>query len=154
MDNQDFVLVKDGLNRLVDKLKNAKIYLTGGTGVFGKNLISSFVRLNSEMNLGSSMTVLARNTDKFLSSHPEFNFPGIVDFVSGDVRDFIFPKEKYDFIIHAATPVSRTLEIENPAEMESTIVDGTKRVVDFANFCGAEKLLLTSSGAIYGNSAA
>ena len=51
---------------------------------------------------------------------------------------------------HAATPASAALERDDPAEMYSIIVDGTRRVLEFARRCGAEKLLLTSSGAVYG----
>ena len=34
--------------------------------------------------------------------------------------------------------------------MFHTIVDGTSRTLEFTSHCGARKILLTSSGAIYG----
>jgi dTDP-glucose 4,6-dehydratase len=39
---------------------------------------------------------------------------------------------------------------EEPLEMLSTILAGTERTLKFAEVCGARKLLLTSSGAVYG----
>src|SRR6185503_6622388 len=67
-----------------------------------------------------------------------------------DVRNFKFPKEKFAFMIHAATEASVKLNQENPLLMFDTIVEGTRHVLDFAVHCGAKKFLLTSSGAVYG----
>jgi dTDP-glucose 4,6-dehydratase len=53
-------------------------------------------------------------------------------------------------VIHAATEASLKLSQERPLEMLSTIVRGTERTLEFAGRCGARKLLLTSSGAVYG----
>jgi dTDP-glucose 4,6-dehydratase len=39
---------------------------------------------------------------------------------------------------------------ESPSALLDTIVDGTRRVLEFARHCGAKKLLLVSSGAVYG----
>ena len=146
MSNNELFLHKK--SKLDSFLKNKSIFLTGGTGFFGKNLLKSFTHLNADMGLGIKVTVLSRQGIRFQDNDPEF----ICDFESirGDVRDFVFPPESFDFVIHAATPASAKLEAENPEEMESIIVDGTKRVVEFANERGAQKLLLTSSGAVYG----
>jgi len=133
-------------------LKNKNIFLTGGTGFVGKNLLKSFIYLNNSMNLGIKITLLSRDRIGFKNNNPEFFIKSDdwIEFVNGDVRDFAFPPGNFDYIIHAATPASAKLEAENPEEMRSIIVEGTKRVVEFANKCGAQKLLLTSSGAVYG----
>ena len=66
------------------------------------------------------------------------------------MQDFKFPNEKFDYIIHAATEASATLNAENPLEMADTIINGTRRTLDFARQCGAKRFLFLSSGAIYG----
>ena len=92
-------------------------------------------------------TILSRSPERFLANNPEFaELPGVC-WVAGDVRDFPFPEERFDWVIHAATPAVTTLP---PGEMRSIVVEGTRRVLEFARRCGAEKLLLTSSGAVYG----
>jgi dTDP-glucose 4,6-dehydratase len=68
-------------------------------------------------------------------------------FVAGDVRDFLFPSGTFPFVIHAGTTSSAPVE---PREMFDTIVDGTRRVLEFAATHGTHKLLFVSSGAVYG----
>lgn len=131
-------------------LKNMNIFLTGGTGFIGKNLLNSFIYINNVTNLNMKIAILSRNGTEFKNNNPEFQCDDCIEYINGDVRNFDFPLKSFDYIIHAATPASAKLEMENPDEMSSIIVDGTKRVVEFANKCGAKKLLLTSSGAVYG----
>ena len=121
-----------------------RIFLTGGTGFFGKSILSCRKR---GMLPPGEWTILSRSPERFLANNPEFaGLPGIC-WVAGDVRDFPFPETQFDWIIHAATPAVTTLP---PGEMRSIVVEGTRRVLEFARRCGAEKLLLTSSGAVYG----
>lgn len=137
-------------NALPESLKNKRIFLTGGTGFFGKNLLSFFMRLSEDCNLDIKVFVLSRNFEQFSQNFHDLLNHDFIECLHGDVRDFVFPREEFDFIIHAATPASSKLEAESPNEMSSIIIEGTKRVVEFAKICGAQKLLLTSSGAVYG----
>lgn len=133
-----------------NKLRGKRLFLTGGTGFFGKWLLNSFLYANRDLKLGASMVVLSRSPEKFLSNHPAFANRSELTFIAGDVRDFIFPNGPFDILIHAATPASAKLEAEDPNEMYSIIVNGTKRVLEFAKKTRVHKLLLTSSGAVYG----
>jgi dTDP-glucose 4,6-dehydratase len=49
-----------------------------------------------------------------------------------------------------ATESSQKLNLEEPLLMLDTIVQGTRHTLDFARHCHTQKLLLTSSGAVYG----
>lgn len=121
-----------------------KIFLTGGTGFFGKSILDM---LKAGFRKDSEFVILSRDPEKFLREYPEYAELPNVRFAAGDVRSFSFFDEKFDSIIHAATPAVTTLQ---PGEMRSVIIDGTKHVLDFARYCGAKKILFTSSGAVYG----
>src|SRR5260370_28155397 len=71
-------------------------------------------------------------------------------FLAGDVRSFSFPEGDFPYILHAATEASAKQAAEKPLDMLTTIIDGTARVLDFARTHATRKLLLTSSGAVYG----
>ena len=123
---------------------NRQIFLTGGTGFFGKSILSMFLR---GFFPKVSLTILSRNSVRFLEDHPEFQRLERVEFLSGDVRDFPFPDRRFDSVIHAATPAVVSLP---PGEMRDIILRGNERILAFAEHCGAQKLLLASSGAVYG----
>ena len=126
------------------RLNGKRIFLTGGTGLFGKWLLDQFQGLEAEV------VVLSRNPEQFLRQFPGVGSCRNIAFVQGDVRDFSFPSGPFDYVIHAATEASVKLDQENPDEMVSVIVDGTRRVLEFSKQAGVKRVLYVSSGAVYG----
>jgi dTDP-glucose 4,6-dehydratase len=135
---------------LFDFMREKRLFLSGGTGFFGKWLLESFLYLNKTFDLNAQMTVLSRDPESFLSEHFWLKDEASVCWVRGDVRTFEFPEDKFDFVIHGATEASLKLEQENPEEMRSVIVDGTQRMLGFAAQSGVSRFMMTSSGAVYG----
>jgi dTDP-glucose 4,6-dehydratase len=125
-------------------------FITGGTGFFGMWLLESFAHANDTLGLGARATVLTRDPAAFARKAPHLATRADLTFVQGDVRTFAFPVGTFTYIIHAATEASAKLNDEAPHEMLDAIIGGTRRVLDFAAQCGVKKLLLTSSGAVYG----
>ena len=125
-------------------------FITGGTGFFGMWLLESFTHINDALSLGMSATVLTRDPAAFALKAPHLASRADLRFIVGDVRTFAFPAGQFDYVIHAATEASAKLNDEAPHEMLDAILGGTRRVLDFAAQCGVKKLLLTSSGAVYG----
>jgi dTDP-glucose 4,6-dehydratase len=148
--SQDLDHILEHTKALWEDLREKKVFVTGGTGFFGKWLLESFVWANDQLNLDAQMLVLSRNPDSFKTRYPHLAEASCVRFHQGDVRNFDFPREQFDFIIHAATDASAQLNAENPLLMVDTIVEGTRRTLEFARHCGAKRFLLTSSGAVYG----
>tara|TARA_B100001971_G_scaffold214359_1_gene251319 strand:+ start:1418 stop:2476 length:1059 start_codon:yes stop_codon:yes gene_type:complete len=132
------------------ELRDKRIFVTGGTGFFGCWLLECFVWANSRLKLNAEVVVLTRDYNSFCKKVPHLTTNPSVKFHTGDVRDFKFPKGEFSYVIHAATAASAELNAENPVLMFDTILRGTRQVLEFARQCGVKKLLLTSSGAVYG----
>ena len=131
--------------------RGKRLFCTGGTGFFGKWLLECFLETAPE---DTEIVLLTRSAADFAARRPRLAGERRVRLVEGDVRSFPFPGGGFDAVIHAATPAGVRLERENPDELYSIIVDGTRRVLAFAREAGAARLLLTSSGAVYGPSEA
>jgi dTDP-glucose 4,6-dehydratase len=127
--------------------ETVRVFITGGTGFFGKSMLD-YRRRHPEWKWArAKWVILSRDPEKFVATHPQLANQDGVSFISGDIRDFAFPEGDFDAIIHSATSAVTTLADE---EMMSVILDGTRRVIDFAVEKGCRKLLFTSSGAVYG----
>jgi dTDP-glucose 4,6-dehydratase len=133
-----------------EEMRESRIFLTGGTGFFGCWLVESFLRANEVFSLGAEIAVMTRSPEKFLLKCPHLRGAAGLSILTGDVRNFDFPGGDFPFVIHAATEASARQAAEEPLEMLSTILDGTRRTLDFAVSHGCRKFLLTSSGAVYG----
>jgi len=132
------------------KARGQSFFITGGTGFFGMWLLESFAHANDTLDLGARATVLTRDPAAFALKAPHLAGRSDLTFIQGDVRTFTFPAGQFGYIIHAATEASAKLNEEAPHEMLDAIIGGTRRVLEFAAQCGVKKLLLTSSGAVYG----
>ena len=135
---------------LWEQLRSKRLFLTGGTGFFGAWLLPTFLDMNARLDLGASVTVLTRKPDAFAAKMPGIAADPAIRFQIGDIRDFAFSEERFDYVIHAATDASAKLNTEEPLQMIDVIADGTRRALEFTRRCGARRLLLASSGAVYG----
>ena len=135
---------------LWEELRGERILLTGGTGFYGRWLIESFLDANRKLSLGAEMVVLSRRPAAFLAQAPHLAEAGpMLRWIEGDIRTFTYPYEQVGYILHAAAdsvlPASCT-----PAEEYSMLVDGARQVLQVAEATGCKRLLLASSGAVYG----
>lgn len=146
---QDLTLILEHTAPLWGEARGQRIFLTGGTGFFGCWLVESFCHCNRELGLNAGIVILSRNPKSFAEKCPHLAADPAVGLHEGDVRTFEFPAGEFGFIVHAATDTGAQAG-RVPRELYSTIVDGTQHVLQFATACGARKLLLTSSGAVYG----
>jgi nucleoside-diphosphate-sugar epimerase len=135
-------------------LNNSSLFITGGTGFFGRSLLRRISEINRHIVLkDDSVTVLTRDPDTFLNNYPEFSGEKWLKFCRGDIlqgmENISNEGHIYTHVLHAAAdstvgPKMRSLE------RFDQIVTGTRNILDFAVKVKAKRFLLTSSGGVYG----
>jgi nucleoside-diphosphate-sugar epimerase len=131
---------------LWEDLRGGRLFVTGGTGFFGRWMLESFLRANDELNLGAEAIVLTRDPDRFANAAPHIVEQAAIRMHAGDVRSFDPPGQDCSHVLHMATETA----LASARASFETSVQGTRQVLDFAARHGVRRLLLTSSGAVYG----
>src|ERR1700736_5131009 len=135
---------------LWEELRGARLFVTGGTGFFGCWLLETLLWANDHLGLGASVVVLTRDGNAFGRKAPHLACHPAVKLHDGDVRTFEYTDGAFSHVIHAATDSTSTASHRDRLLLFDTIVDGTRRALEFASRSGAGRFLLTSSGAVYG----
>lgn len=130
-------------------LRDQRLFVTGGTGFFGVWLLALLGQLNNA-GVRVPTTVLSRAPATFLERWPGFRNFSWLDFVAGDVRDFAWPKRRFDLLIHAAADTTPAYQADGWRIFDDLVL-GTRHVLDFARGTGVRRALLVSSGAVYGS---
>jgi dTDP-glucose 4,6-dehydratase len=130
-----------------EELRDARLFITGGTGFFGRWMLATFLRANDELSLRAKATVLTRDPLTFAAAAPDLAEHQAVSLLGGDVRSFEFPSIASTHVLHMAT---ETALGGSRSSSFDTASRGTARVLEFAAASGVRALLLTSSGAVYG----
>jgi dTDP-glucose 4,6-dehydratase len=133
-----------------DELRGARLFITGGTGFFGKWLLESLVWANAQRGLGAQAVVLTRRAVAFRQEAPHLADDASIHLYEGDIRTFAFPPGRFTHVIHAATPASAQLNQDDPELMLDLIIQGTRRTLEFARHAAVARVLYASSGAVYG----
>jgi nucleoside-diphosphate-sugar epimerase len=133
-------------------LANANLFITGGTGFFGHWLLESLLYASHALDLNLRATILTRNAAAFSTRSPHIARHPAITLLGADIRTFAFPTTPHTHILHAATDSGGQQTQRTPAELHHDILAGTQRVLDFAQFTHAARLLYTSTGAVYGRS--
>ena len=128
-----------------------KLLVTGGTGFFGRALLRSWLRDEVCGVSVPEVTIVTRSPNSFVERYPEFSSKSwltlhksnILDYESLPVDDF------FTHILHAAT--ESTVGPSLPAlQRYDEIVNGTRNILDYAVKNNVKRVLLTSSGGVYG----
>jgi dTDP-glucose 4,6-dehydratase len=128
-------------------LEGSRIFATGCTGFMGYWLLLAIESLNQR---GANITLVALSRDPalFFFKHPMFKSFDWLTVVKGDVLDFTYEKQPFDFIIHGATD-TRPECLTQTLQLLDTMQSGTYRVCEQAQRSSVRAMLLISSGAVY-----
>ncbi|MEI8230795.1 MAG: NAD(P)-dependent oxidoreductase [Candidatus Peregrinibacteria bacterium] len=144
----DLELVFQSTQDLWEEFRNRHILITGATGFFGMWLLESFTYACDRLNLGMHIHALTRDSKSFAAKAPHLLSHPSIYLEEGDVRSFSFPVGEFTHVIHAAGQTRATKEQEQ--KQYEVFARGARHVLEFGRQCGAAKLLLISSGAVYG----
>lgn len=147
---EDLDYVLQHTENLWDGLRGQSLFLTGGTAFIGTWLLESLLWAADRLDLRVRVVVLSRNPARFRDGSPHIAGHRAVQLLAGEAAGFEFPAGTFPFIVHAAMEPALEPSAELPLGAYGSNVDGTRRVLEFACSHGTHRLLLTSSGAVYG----
>lgn len=130
------------------ELSGSRIFITGGTGFFGKWVLESIAAANDQLDANTRATILTRDPANFQTEVQHLAARREFDWLIGDTASFAFPAAAFDHVFHFSTASAAEVGAGNTTPMMATLL-GTARVLQFARASGAHRLLFTSSGAIY-----
>lgn len=136
---------------IADLATSPRLFVTGGTGFFGKALLRHWHDLFCQKKPIPSVTLLTRSIEKFRANFPLVDEIPWVSFHEGDIcrQESLPQSSRFDWVLHAATDSTNGPKLK-PRERFDQIVSGTKNVLDLAARSGTKRFLLTSSGGVYG----
>lgn len=128
-----------------------RIFLTGGTGFFGRALLRFWLEQFIQGRYVPEVLLLARNPSVFLQSYPEFLHQPWLRFHSGDILDpGTLPNDRtFTHVLHAAADSTYGSKLDLLLRYDQ-IVLGTRNLLNFAVTTNAKRFLFTSSGGVYG----
>lgn len=128
--------------------KDKTFFITGAKGFLASATIRFLLYLNDKYNLGLFIYATTRNPNKI----PDYIKEGQpIKYIAYDTYEAYGHERHIDYLIHTATPTSRLEFINHPLETFDIIVDGTKRVLNFAKANNVTSSLYLSSVEIYGS---
>lgn len=144
----DCILAHSG--DLWQELAGTRLFITGGTGFFGIWLLEAIAAANDRLKVGVGATVLSRDPASFLARMPHLASREEFVWLSGHPASFAHPAQRHDYVLHLATATSAHLDRIDPREMLATKFASIRHILDYARNAGIRRMLVTSSGAIYG----
>jgi dTDP-glucose 4,6-dehydratase len=140
-----------GVGEPLRRLEGRTIFLTGCTGFLGGYVLETLAHLNERVfERPCRVRVATRSAAGARSRFPHLSGRADFKWIEGDVRSIAAPRERWDFVIHAAAPSDAGRFLQDPAETMDAIVGGTGAVLRAAARARPEAMLLVSSGAVYG----
>lgn len=139
----------DRLGPLWERLRGAGVFVTGGSGFFGGWMLECLLRADERLDLGTTLTLLTRDAGRFRDRMPQVAGHPKVKFIEGDIRSTALSTPA-DYVLHMAAEPHGPGYAADPAGKTEVIVEGTRRVLSLAREAGAKRMLLVSSGAVYG----
>ncbi len=113
-------------------------------------MLESIAAANDALKVSVGATVLSRDPQRFLARMPHLASRTEFHWIHGHPAIFSFPKAHHDYVLHLATATSAHLGQTDPVEMLKNKLSSIAHVLDYARQTGSRRMLVSSSGAVYG----
>ncbi len=140
-----------------ERLRGATVLITGATGFFGRWMLESLMWANRQLSL--DLRCIAHGSARSAgSAQPQFD--GTVDWVFGEVEALPhlltqagYAPESLGAIVHLAVSAGTADGRPRPLGAFTDAVQGAHAVLEMARRARGCRVLITSSGAVYGRQA-
>lgn len=138
-------------NIMWDKLRGKTVLVTGATGLIGKLIVKSLLKLRDRKNISCGVIAAVRNEGKarliFEKEIREYGQPALV---VSDIKEIEEIEGQLGFIIHAASETSSRAFVERPVEVTETAIKGTDNLLRIGKNKSVEGMLFLSTMEVYG----
>lgn len=124
----------------------ASVLITGAAGMIGSYLALAFLEADRRKNLGLKVHGMSRNMERARALYAGLPLVPL----SHDVASDLSSLPRFDYVVHAASPVGPALFASDPAGVVSANLTGTLNLLGKAVRDGARRFLLVSTHEVYG----
>lgn len=122
-----------------------RVLIAGGAGFIGSHLSSYLLQNEFKVTAVDNLVTGNKKNIVDLNANPNFKF------INADItEDLALPSDKFDLILHFASPASPPRYFEKPHETIRANIDGTRNLINLAKRHAA-RLIFASTSEIYGD---
>lgn len=132
---------------LSNNLRNSKFLITGATGLIGSSLVHCLLALDKEITIICPVRSLEKAQLIYEDNYKK------IDFVECDLLQYLSnlkESDKFDYIIHCASPTAGKYMTEHPVETYMLAVDSTRAILEYARKSDLKGFVYISSLEYYG----
>ena len=140
----------DFTSRIRQRYSAANVCITGGAGFLGGWLAETLLCLGARVMILDDLST----GDPLLPARLIDHHDGRCQFIEGSILDPHALSDALDnagVVFHLAAQASAPASLEDPARTFDVNVEGTRRVAQAAGNAGAQRLIIASSSAVYGD---
>ena len=137
------------IDMLLSRIEGSTIFITGATGLIGKNLIKTILSYNNTASNPIKIVALVRDKSKAEIMFSDFDTDCIL-YEIGDISECKPINMNIDYIIHGASQTTSKAFVDYPVETINTAIDGTKNMLELARINNVKSFVYLSSMEVYG----
>ena len=132
-------------------LHNKSILITGANGMIGSAIVDFLLHINKTNNFEIEIFVAGRNEMRVKQRFGYLFEDSHFHFLQYDATQKIGFKEKFDYIIHAASNANPAVYVKSPVETMISNFDGMLNLLEYTKEYEISRILYISSSEVYGN---